>query len=209
MRRPVAVLAAVGALALLVTLVGAVELGRMIRRGFSARDEPSPVEARLARSMRSWATPAELRSRANPLHGTKEILDGARAHFADHCASCHSNDGSGATPIGRSLYPRAPDMRGRDTQGLTDGELFGVIQQGIRLTGMPAWGEPGRDDEETWALVAFIRHLRQLTPQELREMEGMNPRSPQEANEELDEEQFLGGDASQTPPDHSGIRSKQ
>ena len=64
----------------------------------------------------------------------------ARAHFADHCAICHANDGSGDTPIGRALWPKAPDMRLRETQDLSDGELFWIIENGIRFTGMPALG---------------------------------------------------------------------
>ena len=71
---------------------------------------------------------------------TEEAIAEGRAHFADHCASCHANDGSGDTEMGRGLYPRAPDMRLAATQNLEDHELFYIIENGIRLTGMPAWG---------------------------------------------------------------------
>ena len=79
-------------------------------------------------------------------------------HFADHCAMCHANDGSGAAEMGRGLYPRVPDMRLPATQSLTDGELFYIIENGVRLTGMPAWGTGTPEGEEaTWHLVRFIR----------------------------------------------------
>jgi mono/diheme cytochrome c family protein len=112
------------------------------------------------------------------------------AHFADHFATCHGNDGSGKTQIGQNLYPKAPDMRLPDTQNLTDGEIYYIIHNGIRLTGMPAWGGPGKDDD-SWKLVVFIRRLPTLTPKELKEMGQFNPKSDSERAEEQDEERFL------------------
>lgn len=123
-----------------------------------------------------------------------QILQEARAHWADHCAICHANDGSGNTEVGRNLYPRAPDMRAATTQSKTDGELYYVIANGIRLSGMPAWGQPGNSDLDSWKLVHFIRHLPTLTPQEIEEMKKLNPKTPAELIEEQDEEQFLRGD---------------
>ena len=67
-------------------------------------------------------------------------------------------------------------MRLAATQELTDGELFYFIENGIRFTGMPAWGDGSPKGEELgWKLVHFIRHLPQLTPDEVGEMEGLNP----------------------------------
>ena len=69
--------------------------------------------------------------------------------------------------MGRHMYPPAPDMRQSETQQMTDGQLFFVIQNGIRMTGMPAWGSGSQHDEEdSWKLVRFIRHLPQLTAAE-------------------------------------------
>jgi mono/diheme cytochrome c family protein len=125
------------------------------------------------------------------------------AHYADHCAACHANDGSGETEIGRGLYPKAPDMRLPATQSLTDGELFYIIENGVRLTGMPAWST-GHDDgaEATWHLVHFIRELPRLTPEKIDEMKRLNPRSPAEIQQEIEEEKFLhgGGDEPPSPP---------
>jgi mono/diheme cytochrome c family protein len=166
----------------------------VIRRGFSARDEPSTVEAMTARMVRRLAVPARSKSLANPVYPTDEVFAEARAHFADHCAVCHGNDGSGNTTIGRNLYPKAPDMRIESTQSLTDGELYTIIQDGIRLTGMPAWGKEGDEhDEESWKLVHLIRHLKDLTPEQLKEMEAMNPKSRDEIEEEREEQEFLSG----------------
>lgn len=167
-----------------------------IRRGFSARDEPSAFERLVARQARHLAVPRGAWELKNPVPLTPEVLTKARAHFADHCALCHGNDGRGKTEIGRNLYPKAPDMTLADTQGLSDGELFSVIKNGIRLTGMPAWGEETpADDRASWELVHLIRHFPKMTEAEMREMKNLNPVSPAEMRERMEEEQFLeGGD---------------
>ena len=176
-----------------------------IRRGFSARDNPSWVETFVAKTARSMAAPAGAKRLKNPFPNTLDNLAEARAHFADHCAFCHANNGSGDTDIGKNLYPKAPDMRLPQTQHLTDGELYYAIHNGIRLTGMPAWGTAEKD-EDSWKLVLFIRHLPQLPLVEEREMEALDPKGPGEKQEEREEEQFLneGQPANQapTPPMH-------
>ena len=176
--------------------------------GISARPEPTRIEVSTARALRRAATPAEARGMKNPQPSTPQILAEARAHFADHCASCHANDGSGRTPLGQGLSPRAPDMRLAATQGLTDGELFYIIENGVRLTGMPAWGAAGRQ-ADSWKLVHFIRHLPSLTAEERLEMERLNPRSPAEWRQLEEEDRFLRGDeapATGEPPRRHGHR---
>jgi mono/diheme cytochrome c family protein len=172
--------------------------------GLSARAEPGPTEARLARAVRRLAIPRDVRDRPNPVPRTDEALAQGRAHFADHCASCHANNGSGDTEIGRNFFPPAPDMRGMATRDLTDGELFWIIENGIRFTGMPAWST-GTPDGETssWQLVHFIRRLPDLTPAEIEEMETLNPRSPVEIRQEIEAERFLRGDG--VAPNESSV----
>jgi cytochrome c553 len=187
----------------IVLVVAAVALTLIVRRGLSSRDEPTMVEEAIARSVRHFAIPASMRRARNPMPLTSAVLAEARAHWADHCATCHANNGSGQTEIGRNLYPKAPDMRRDRTQDLTDGELFSIIKNGIRLTGMPAWGDPaGHDDEDNWKLVHFIRHLPKITPQELEEMQSMNPVNPMEMKEEKEEEKFLRGGEVSAPHHH-------
>ena len=197
--KPVLVLSGV---ALLACVVVAVVAARTVNRGFSARQQPSAAEAMAARMMRRMAVPRSSRNLVNPVYPSDEVLADARAHFADHCATCHANDGSGNTTIGRNLYPKAPDMRLEATQKLTDGEIYAIIQDGIRLTGMPAWGKEGdENDEDSWKLVHLIRHFKDLTPEHLKEMQRMNPKSPDELEEERQEREFLNGiDA---PPDET------
>jgi mono/diheme cytochrome c family protein len=128
--------------------------------------------------MRHYATPSDLRDRKNPVPLTPEVLAEARAHFADHCAQCHGNDGRGQTVIGQALYPKAPDMRHPETQSQSDGELFATIENGIRLTGMPAWGDgTAASARGSWTLVHFIRHLPNLGEEEIAEMVKLNPKT--------------------------------
>ena len=159
----------------------------------TSRQAPDPVVRSLGRLVRWAGTPGSVKDLNNPIVDSPEVEAEARSHWADHCASCHANDGSGNTEMGRSLYPPALDMRQAETQARTDGELFSIIENGVRLSGMPAWGGPGRDERDSWKLVRFIRHLPTLSAGELREMEKQNPRSPAELEEEKEEKEFLNG----------------
>jgi len=139
----------------------------LVRRGFSAAGEPSSLEKIAARTARNLAIPHRARNEENPWKATPDTLKEAREDFTARCAICHGNDGSGQTQIGRNLYPKAPDLRLPQTQGLTDGQIRYIIRNGVRLTGMPAWGNPHvEQDEDSWKLVLAIRDLRQLTPEE-------------------------------------------
>jgi mono/diheme cytochrome c family protein len=153
---------------------------------FSARAEPTRLETAVALRLRHLSIPAAERGKANPLPANAENLREGLEHFADHCAVCHGNSGAGDTQIGRGLYPKPPILREARTQSLSDGELFAIIQNGIRFTGMPAFGGTGaeHDVQDSWRLVHFIRHLPKITDKELAEMEKLNPRAPAEAPED-------------------------
>jgi len=160
-------------------------------KGFSARQEPTRIEAVVARNVRMLAIPSTAKNLKNPVPLTDDLLRDARHHFADHCAVCHANDGSGKTEVGQNLYPKAPDMRQKGTQSLSDGELYFIIHNGIRLSGMPAWGAESDHDHDSWALVHFIRHLPNLSADNLKDMQKYNPQSPAELEEQREEEEFL------------------
>ncbi len=218
--------------AILFMLVFAVALGAfvVVRHGISARDQPTRVEIFVARRLRHLAIPLAARQMSNPEPASPATVKAGMEHFADHCATCHGNDGRGDTEIGKNLYPKAPDMTSEDTQSLSDGELFYIIENGVRLTGMPAWGtgkEPaeeasggggggsheqaggghehegaGHEHEgyDSWALVQFIRHLPKLTDAELQQMKALNPKTPDEWEEEQQMKEFLKGGNTPAPP---------
>ena len=189
-----------GALAAVIILA----LAAVLRlKGLSTRDEPTAIERVVARVGRRLAIPRNGRTATNPVPFSPEVWAESRAHFADHCATCHGNDGSGQTEMGQRFYPKVPDMRLEETQELTDGELYWIIENGVRLTGMPAWGPGGGEDLDTWKLVHFIRHLKELMPEHLAEMKAANPRSPKEIQEELDDQRFLAGEPVEPAPTDS------
>jgi mono/diheme cytochrome c family protein len=181
---------------------GAIAFVYLFGTGLNARTQPRGLETFAARTARNTIVWWYGRTYRNPVPKSDEAIADGRAHFADHCASCHGNDGSGATEMGRGLYPKAPDMRLPATQNLSDGDLFYIIENGIRFTGMPAWGTGTREGEDaSWRLVHFIRHLPQITPGEIEQMEALNPKSPQDIRQQIEEERFLqgGGDAPAAP----------
>jgi hypothetical protein len=163
--------------------------------GFSSRSEPGAMESNVAREFRTLSIPKEYDSLRNPVACSEQVLTEARAHWADHCATCHANNGSGDSLFGRTMSPRPPDMRQPATQSQSDGDIYYTINNGVRLTGMPAFGEPGDRDTDSWKLVCFIRHLPQLSQDEERQMQRLNPKTPDELEEERQEEEFLNGGA--------------
>jgi mono/diheme cytochrome c family protein len=170
---------------------------QLFSTGFSAKPEPHALEVWVARQIRHLAIPLEQRNTPNPIPLNPGVMKESLAHFADHCATCHANDGSGQTPIGKNVYPKAPDLRLSHTQSMSDGEIFWVIHNGIRFTAMPAWGEGDpAEDKDSWKLVHFIRHLPKLTPEELDQMKTFNPTTKKD-REEGDE-----GAAAGTKPGH-------
>ena len=153
--------------AFVLALLGAVGAFAFIKvTGLSARATPGPMETAVARRVRAWAVPADYRESVNPVLRNDESTRSGLEHFADHCAVCHGNDGSGETEMGK----------------------------GVRFTGMPAWGTGTIEGEEaSWHLVNFIRRLPGLTPDEIEQMEAMNPRSPAEIRQDIEAERFLQG----------------
>ena len=188
---------------LLVVLTAAVAcLAYLKTTGLSNRSRPLPGEAFVARRARSFAIPSNARNAPNPVARDAKVLSEAMQHFADHCAWCHANNGSGDTAIGKGLYPGTPDLRAAETQNLTDGEIYWIIHNGVRFTGMPAFGEdkPGVQDEDSWKLVHFVRHLPTITDEELQTMKRFNPISRADLEEEEQIRKFLAGEGDAPVP---------
>jgi mono/diheme cytochrome c family protein len=197
-------------------VIGAVIVGvfvgvYFVTAGISARSQPGALERLVTRTVRGVAISVRTRGMTNPIPVSADTVAEGRGHFADHCAVCHGNDGSGNTEMGRGLYPRAPDMRLAATQDLSDAELFYIIENGVKLTGMPGWGTgTPAGEEQSWHLVHFIRHLPRITADEIEQMDALNPRSPEEIRRQIEEERFLqGGDPEPAPSsathEHSGV----
>ncbi len=128
----------------------------------AATAEPGPIEKTLA----PWAVEQSLKKRApqaqNPLEPTQTVLSDGLDHFREMCVLCHGAPGVEPADIGKGLNPAAPELSRPDTQEMTDGQLFWVIKNGIRMSGMAAFGA-SHSEQDIWKLVAFIRHLPKLT----------------------------------------------
>ena len=121
----------------------------------------------------------------NNLNEPTRISKGA-GQYADMCSGCHLAPGMKRTEISQGLYPRAPELR-RKTD-LTPAEQFWVVKHGLKMTGMPAWGVT-HDDDLLWDVVAFVRKLPELTPEQYETMVKTAPK-----HEEIMHEMEMGGE---------------
>ncbi len=135
-------------------------LGALLQ-GCSAGKPPSKEETGLANAAKDVAIPLEAGKKKNPLPETDEVVSQGQEVFLGSCAQCHAADGRGDTTIGRNMAPPAMDLSSSHVQHWSDAELFWIIQNGVRLTGMPAW-HSSISDNDTWKLARFIHNLPRL-----------------------------------------------
>lgn len=152
-RRGVILLLVAGALAVLGLGVG------LSRASLSALDEPGRLETRVATQAKRWLVARSARAPL-PSQPTNDSLSAAigQMQFGGRCASCHGIDGRTPTDVGRWMYPRAPNLGSPAVQEWSDAELFLIIKQGIRLSGMPGFGKT-LSDEDIWHLVHYVRSI--------------------------------------------------
>ena len=153
---------AVITLVLIVAVLWIAAYVRVRAGGLSAESQPGRLERLIAVNLVRLSIPADAKRLDNPLASDPQAWRSAADHFEDHCASCHGDDGRGGTALGESMYPKAPDLSQPVVQRLSDGELFYIIQNGVRWTGMPAWRTQHTVDD-TWRLVSFVRKVPTLT----------------------------------------------
>jgi|SRR5579875_926650 len=127
----------------------------------TAHKKPSPIERTLANMAKDVVIPLEAHNLKDPVPpGEKAIQEGQQVYLQS-CALCHGTDGHGYTSLGRSMYPPAMDLTSPHVQHWTDADLYWIIQNGIRLTGMPSWSS-SISESDTWKLAQFIHALPQL-----------------------------------------------
>lgn len=109
---------------------------------------------------------------APALDSVKRSDNGFRS-YREMCATCHTPPGDEKSPLAKGLNPEPPDLS-KDEDHMTTAELFWVIKNGIRMTGMPAWG-PSHSDEELWDIVAFVTALPNMSAMDYRLMDRRLP----------------------------------
>lgn len=115
----------------------------------------------MANAAKDVVIPLEAGQKKNPLPETDEIVSQGQEVFLGSCAQCHGADGRGDSNIGPKMYPPAMDLTSAHVQHWSDGELFWIIQNGVRLTGMPSW-QSSISENDTWKLARFIHNLPRL-----------------------------------------------
>ncbi|MEP6471877.1 MAG: cytochrome c [Acidobacteriota bacterium] len=131
----------------------------------SAEIAPGKMERTLAEFALNKSVARRAPSRKNPLPATPETLRGGLAHFRENCVVCHGAPGVDPGEIGQGLNPGAPDLTLPRVQARSDGQLYWLVDEGIRMSGMPAFG-PTYGEKELWQIVAFLRHLPEITEEE-------------------------------------------
>ena len=135
-------------------------LGALLQ-GCTASKPPSDGETSLANAAKDVVIPLEAGRMANPLPDTDQIVSQGQEVFLGSCAQCHGPNGLGDTNIGRNMYPPAMDLTLSHVQHWSDGELYWIIRNGVRLTGMPSW-QSSISENDTWKLARFIHKLPHL-----------------------------------------------
>jgi mono/diheme cytochrome c family protein len=105
--------------------------------------------------------PIEAQAVPNTLPANDETLQQGRQIYMQSCVLCHDSDGHSQTKLGQAMYPPAMDLTSPHVQSWNDGELFWIIRNGVRMTGMPSWANDLSEDD-TWKVVQFIRHIKEM-----------------------------------------------
>jgi len=130
----------------------------LLLAGCTADQKPSALETALATMAKDVVIPMTAKNRKNPLPLDDKVMREAGEIFGQSCSICHGADGRAETRLGQAMYPPALDLNSPHVQSWDESELFWIIQNGVRLTGMPAWRRI-LSEEDTWKLVHFIRNL--------------------------------------------------
>lgn len=135
----------------------------------AATVHPSKLEKQLASVALDRSVARRAPKTSNPVAPSPEALRTGLVHYRGMCVTCHGAPGVDPSEIGVGLNPAAPDLTLAKVQARTDGELFWLVSHGIRMTGMPAFG-PTHDNDEIWKIVAFLRHLPELSAEEEKQL---------------------------------------
>ncbi len=133
-----------------------------------AADEP---HWQVTRSMMEKVRSASIERRSAhievPPLGDATLITSGAGNYDAMCASCHLQPGVEATEMSRGLYPAPPNFMTRPPEDAA--AAFWVIKHGIKMSGMPAWGQ-SMDDEYVWGLVAFLKELHDMSADRYREL---------------------------------------
>ncbi len=99
---------------------------------------------------------------------TDQMAFAGAAHFDEDCAMCHGAPGVKPKEVAKGMRPEPPDL-GKVGKEMTTGQIFWIVKHGIKMTGMPAWGEID-DDADLWKVVAFVQRLANISPEQYQQL---------------------------------------
>lgn len=140
--------------------------------------QPTHAETFAATMLRRMFVPLHARVIPRPPTITTAALVEGRTIFRQRCAMCHGGSGQGDASLATAFYPPVPDLTARTIQLWSDRDLYWTIQNGIRMTGMPAW-RSSLSDQQTWHVVAYIRHMSE-------QIQSKNAKDPQDGTSDSD-----------------------
>jgi len=148
---------------LIAIAVGAIAITHLGLYPIGADNPPGALERVLAsRAMDVYAEKHKPQGN-NPTAITPANLTEGAKEYEEHCAFCHGGAKAKISPMRDSFSPPVPQLINRIPHD-DDAWLFWVTKHGVRMTGMPAWTGI-LSDEETWKVVAFIKHSDKLPPE--------------------------------------------
>jgi len=134
-------------------------------------EDPGPVRWLLV-TTRESSIKSHAKTISAPELGSREQIEDGYRGFRDMCVICHTLPGQKASPVAQGLNPEPPDLAD-EADHMSAAELFWVTKNGIRMTGMPAWG-PTHDDQELWDVIAFIKAMPELSEADYRSLEQLS-----------------------------------
>jgi mono/diheme cytochrome c family protein len=148
--------------AILFTVLSLIAMGALALATWNpaALEPPGRLETAAATRAKRWMVARRARNIRVPAPAAQSAKMG-EMQFAARCQVCHGIDGRTPTDLGLAMNPRATDLGSADVQRYSDAELFWIIRNGIRLSGMPGFGQT-LSDEEIWPLVHYVRSVKAL-----------------------------------------------
>lgn len=154
-----------GVLAVIAAGVGYVYSGAF---NVAAGEPHTALEVWIFRTAMETSVKARARDIAPPSVPRSQKIGEAFRMFDEMCTQCHGAPGKDPTMVGKGLNPPPPSLSNA-TERWSRAEVFWIVKNGIKMTGMPAFG-PTHSDEELWLLVAFLQRLPNIPPEEFNEM---------------------------------------
>lgn len=128
-----------------------------------------PLTFKLLETLRDRSVTEHAKSIQVPVLDDPRLIAEGGEHYNEMCKGCHLAPGVADSELRAGLYPQPPDFsKGTD---LTAAETFWTIKHGIKLSAMPAWGTT-HSDQKIWAIVAFVRKLSDMTPEQYKTLTG-------------------------------------